>query len=769
MRASKAAMAAILGIAVLLLLSGAGSVRATHGDLSGLYGGTLRVAVQGTLNLNPFTATDADSWKVIPLVYDSLARIDPVTLVPTPWAAESWSVSGNDITVTLRSGLAFHDGTGVTAADVVYSYNQYKNIGRVPSDTTVTSSGSTVTLSSATGAGLLYGYGLTLPIVKSGTASNPVGSGPWKLQSSTATSWTLVANAAHFMPPYLESVVFTKYANTPAAAQDLLGGNLDFIGWTLGVDEPSAIVNVGGVNKSLLADATIIQNPGFQHLVVGFNMASGKPTSDDDLRLALAKTLNPILYGQIYPSTVISRSPVIQEDVPWYNPNVPVYQVLINAFPRSTALLTESLQMLDQGGYVDRDGDGIREKPDGTSLSLTVVGIPVEEDARQFTIQEATVDVFTRLGLAATLVSVPSSQIETRLAAGNYDVFIHRLDSALDPAFLYDYVHSAGGANWFGFSDASVDADLVTANAAADFSARQAAVMSAQMKVMSRGFFVPVLHFNAIEATVRGAFEGWVNMPGGVNNFWTYQKVHVTPLGQLRADLTIVPGSLKSGQAATAIARVFDQDGVPVADASLTFRMDGAVIATGTTDASGTLDQPITAPDVSGATDIEVTVTASKLGYAGAEASAIMTVTPTIAPLSVSVSSSKVTAASGEEVTITVTVTSGGSPVAGAQVSLEVIGVGGRVAASLGTTNAQGTFQTTFSGDVGPRTQFRIVATASAAGYADGTGSTTVVVEQRVGSVEPRLTPGLDTSAIVAAIVALVVIGALAIFWGRKK
>jgi len=89
MRASKAAMAAILGIAVLLLLSGAGSVRATHGDLSGLYGGTLRVAVQGTLNLNPFTATDADSWKVIPLVYDSLARIDPVTLVPTPWAAES--------------------------------------------------------------------------------------------------------------------------------------------------------------------------------------------------------------------------------------------------------------------------------------------------------------------------------------------------------------------------------------------------------------------------------------------------------------------------------------------------------------------------------------------------------------------------------------------------------------------------------------------------------------------------------------------------------
>src|SRR2546428_4051489 len=89
----KILVAALLGLVLLLLLSTARPAAATHGDLSGLYGGNLRVSVRNALNLNPFTATDADSWKGIPLVYDSLARIDPVTLPPAPLAAASLSVS----------------------------------------------------------------------------------------------------------------------------------------------------------------------------------------------------------------------------------------------------------------------------------------------------------------------------------------------------------------------------------------------------------------------------------------------------------------------------------------------------------------------------------------------------------------------------------------------------------------------------------------------------------------------------------------------------
>lgn len=766
----KLAVTAILELVLLLLLSSAIPVRATHGDASGLYGGNLRVSVRGALNLNPFTATDADSWKVIPLVYDSLGRIDPATLTPTPWAAASWSISGATLTATLRSDLKFHDGAAVGGADVVYSYNQYKLAGRMPADLSATNVANVVTLSSASGGGLLFGQGLALPIVKAGTVANPVGSGPWKLTASTSTSWTLTANAAHFRPPYLDTVTFSVYASTTTAATALLSGNLDFIGWSLLVDEPSQIINVGGVNKTLLNDATLVQNPGLRQLSFGFNMDSSRVTSDSALRSALALTLNPILYRQLYPSTIISKSPVIQEDVPWYNPAVPTYQVTITLVGgRSTALLTQSLQMLDNAGYLDRDGDGFREQPNGAPLALTVVGIPVTEDARTFTIQEATVDVFTRLGIRASLVAVPGANILSTLAAGNYDVFAATLDTTLDPGFLWDYVHSSGALNVFGVVDSTLDADLSAANAALDPAARTTAVMDAQLRTMTQGFFVPVLHFNAIEATVRGSFDGWVSMPGGVNNFWTYQTLHVTQLGPLAATLTVIPTAVKAGQSTTAIAKVTDSEGAPVAGTEVSFWIGGSQVANGTTDLAGTVSAAITAPSAAGATDVQVTIQASKLGYAGATTSAWMTVTADTRALAVAVSSSAVTVPSGGQSTITVTVQSGGSPVVGAVVSLQVVGLGGSVAAASGATDAQGHFTTTFSADVGPRTQFRIVASATAAGYTEGTGSTTVVAEQRVGTVEPRVTAGLDTSTIIVAILALVVIAALAAMMGRKK
>src|SRR5213083_3102339 len=602
----KLAVTAILGLALLLLLSSAVPAKATHGDSSGLYGGNLRVAVRGPISLNPFTATDADSWKVIPLVYDSLGRIDPATLTPTPWAAASWSISGTTLTAILRSDLTFHDNTAVRGVDIVDSYNQYKNSGRAPSDLVASSTGNTVTLSSSSDGGLLFGQWLTLPIVKAGTVANPVGSGPWELTASTATSWTLTANAAHFRPPYLETVTFSVYSSTTSAATALLSGNLDFIGWSLLVDEPSQIINIGGVNRTLLSDATIVQNPGFRQLSFGFNMDSSRATSDAGLRSALAVTLNPILYRQLYPSTIISHSPVIQEDVPWYNPAVPTYQVTITPVgtpPRSTALLTQSLQLLDNAGYVDRDGDGFRERPNGAPLALTVVGIPVAEDTRIFAIQFATVDIFTRLGIHASLVSVPSATILSTLAAGNYDVFAATLDTSLDPGFLWDYLHSSGALNVFGVVNSTLDADLSAANAALDPAARATAVFD------------------------------------------------VTQLGPLAASLIVIPTAVKAGQLTTAIAKVTDSEGAPVSGASVSFWIGGSQVGSGTTDLAGNVSAAVIAPSAQGATDVQVTIQASKRGYAGATTSAWMTVASDTRALAVSVSSSAVTIASGAQST----------------------------------------------------------------------------------------------------------------------
>ena len=762
---------ALVGIVAMALLLSAIPMAAARGDASGLYGGTLQVAVKGAISLNPFTATDANSWTAIPLVYDSLARIDPVTLLPVSWAAASWAVDGTSLDVTLRSDLAFHDGTAVTAADVVYSYNQYKTAGMVPSDLTVTSSGNVVSFTSASGAGLFVGSGLTLPIAKSGTAAAPVGSGPFTPPATVSMPLTLTANAAHFRQPYVDAVTFTAYADTTAATVALFQDNVDLIGWTLGVDEPAAIVDVGGVNKTLLSDATVVANPGLTHLVAGFNMRSGTPTSDDALRYALANTLNPALALQIHPITWLSKSPVIQQDTPWYDPSVATYQVTItvDTTGRSTALLTQSNQFLDEGGYLDVNGDGYREAPDGSALTLTAVGIPVGESARVFTVQEASVDVFTRLGLRVSLVSVPSADLPARLLAGDFDIFFASLPSALDPGFLRTQFDTAGATNYAGISNATLDDTLDSADAALGVADRQAAVFDAQEWIMSEGFYVPLFHFNAIEATARGTFDGWVVMPGGINNFWSYMSVHKPLLGALSASLAVVPNSLKSGETATVLADIVDQDGFAVSGATVVLSVDGTVADTATTDATGRATFDLTAPSVQGATDLPLSVAVSQIGYASAQASTVATVHPDIAPLHVAVASDALTIKSGESAQITVTVTSSGAAVSNAKVVLEVQGYGGSLDKVSGTTDAAGHVTATFTGTVGPRSQFRILATATAAGYASDQSSTTLVVEQNVGSVESRTIPGLDWGLIVVAIAAIAVIAGIAVWAARRK
>jgi len=770
MRARVAATLAISGMLMLLLLASLPPVKGAHGDpLEGPYGGALRVGVLGAISLNPFTTTDATSWKVIPLVYDSLARIDPATLEQAPWAASSWSISGSSLTVILRGDLRFHDATSspVTAADVVYSYNQYRTAGMVPADLTVAGTGTSVTLTSATGAGLLYGGGLNLPIVKSGSASSPVGSGPWRPPATVSMPLTLTANGGHFWPPYLETVTFSQHADITAASRSLLSGSLDFLGTLLGPDDPGAIHVIGGVNRTLLRDANIVTSPGLVHHTLGFKMAAGAPTSDRPLRVALANLLDPNAYGRFFGLVSPSRSPIIQENFPWYNPDVPIYRVVLSGV--GEPVLTESIAILGEAGYADRDGDGFREAPDGSALTLTVVGVPSTEDARTFSVESAIVNSFRKLGLNVVFDDEPSASLPARLLAGNYDAFVLKVDTTLDPGFLNGYLRSTGPRNYFRISSPTLTGYLNSADAALSPAARQTAVDQIQTWTMTEAFFLPQLHVAATEATVRGPFEGWANMPGGVNNFWTYQTLHATHVGDLRADVTMVPNSVTSGGTTQSISRVFDQDGRPVSGATVTFWIGGNQVASGTTGVAGNLEQLITAPNVDGPMDTEVRIVASKVGYTATAASALMTVHPDVLALIVAVSASGATIASGASAPITVTVTAQGAAVAGAEVSVTVTGQGGQVGTARGTTNAQGQFPTTFTGDVGPRTQFQIEATATAAGYLEGTGRTTIVVEQRVGSVEPRIVAGLDISTIIVAVLALVVIGAVAAMMRRKK
>lgn len=84
--------------------------------------------------LDPHVVYDVPMQFYMLNVYDTLYRYlgNPPELVP--WLAEGYEVTpdGQTWTFTLREGVTFHDGTPLTAADVVWSFQRLLNLGTGP-------------------------------------------------------------------------------------------------------------------------------------------------------------------------------------------------------------------------------------------------------------------------------------------------------------------------------------------------------------------------------------------------------------------------------------------------------------------------------------------------------------------------------------------------------------------------------------------------------------------------------------------------------------
>lgn len=93
------------------------------------YGGTL---ILGTpfkpAPINPVFTTHSISSDLMNLIFNGLVRLNPLGEYE-PDLAERWEISPDDLIYTfyLRKGVRFHDGVELTARDVLFSFDQYRN------------------------------------------------------------------------------------------------------------------------------------------------------------------------------------------------------------------------------------------------------------------------------------------------------------------------------------------------------------------------------------------------------------------------------------------------------------------------------------------------------------------------------------------------------------------------------------------------------------------------------------------------------------------
>jgi len=223
---------------------------------AGKRGGVLTIGLSDTETsetLNPATASVGSQYVLFELLFNTLTVVHYLdNWSITPGLAESWE-SNSALTkwqFKLRPGVTFHDGSPLTAEDVVWTVQQVLN-PKVGSSAyaraaqTMTPKSVRAINSHTVAFDLIRSDSLLpallarcqLSIIKKGTtnfrASNTVGTGPFKLKSwQPATSWEVERNPHYWESglPYLDSVREVINTDTAALADGVLSGEFGLAG-----------------------------------------------------------------------------------------------------------------------------------------------------------------------------------------------------------------------------------------------------------------------------------------------------------------------------------------------------------------------------------------------------------------------------------------------------------------------------------------------------------------------------------------------------------
>lgn len=786
-----------LGLALLMIvLAFALPARtATAADLTGQYGGNLRMAVLAAPSWNPQTLNPADG-AIHSLVWDTLARPDPVTGEPMPWAALSWTPDSvaKTITVAPRAGLMWSTGAAITTADLVRTFTQY--------GFAVTASGTNLVFNFTTlGApGRFYSQ-----ILNNSIAWDSTGTIRYSGMFAPVTGNTnlLTANT-HFWAgrPHLDSVTLVVASSVDDAACRLLknratptppAGTVDYLGFTLlpnDLTDERACTSYGGfrdslgnpLNKSLVnANATraepsvsAVHNPGPRFMYYWFNVAGGGAMSDVTFRRGLYLLVNKQLAVQIEPSAKVTHSLISREDQFWF---MPTWEVVRDAgfttirdplgTPRQDTNPFAGAQALDTAGYLDRNGDGWRETPTGAAFSINVGVVGFNVDPRKTTIVGAYIDVLRRQGVNANLIAYNSwTDLRAAEASGALQVALETYDPMTwNPRWMETF------APIIAANDANTITHLGLGKNSYTLAERRLHFNHVTYYNSLCACVPPVVHYENLEVYDRNSFSGWVETFGGVNNVWSFGSLRQPALGALSVSISPFTRSVTSGGSTTIQIVVSDGSGAPVAGATvdLTATAGTANPATGVTDATGRFQATWNAPAVTQDTDVTVTATVSKAQYVGAVVWTGVTTHAPFRPLDVMVTVETPTLNAGDITNVSVLVTSLGAPVPDASVSLTASLPGGILLFHSGLTGSTcpgatcGVFTTMFFGDPSVRSIYRIDVSASKPGYSPGNGAGSVIVTPAPNDPDEftRVTtviPGFETVAVLAAIGAAVLI-----------
>jgi peptide/nickel transport system substrate-binding protein len=377
----------------------------------------------------PYAAIRGPGRLITTYIFDTLAFPD-VTGEPKPWLAKSWTTSpdGKTWTFTLNDNVKFHDGVPLTSDDVVFTFNYnltgpgasagvaqgvtYIDTVTAPDPKTVVIQLKTVRPSFLQDIAGTFGFAIMPKHIWS-SVTDPakfqgptalIGSGPYKLENFdlTTNSFNFVANDDFYLGP-----AKVKQFQVVPVADALLA---------LDRGEVDAASGGNGLIPKVQYDAlakkyTVLTAPGEYNLALFFNQAKGFPYNEKAFRQG-------VVYG-------IDRKDMLQRLVDGRGVTGPAgalgpgNEFLNKSLPTYDYDKAKAGALFDQIGLKDRNNDGLRDKPDGSSFK-----IPLSVSSSDSQEAQLTKEYLRAVGLDVDINAVDQQTSDDRGAKGDYEMAI---------------------------------------------------------------------------------------------------------------------------------------------------------------------------------------------------------------------------------------------------------------------------------------------------------------------------------------------------------
>ncbi len=452
-------------------------------------GGVYTEALVGSMGrLNPMldwnNAADRD---IDSLIFSGLIRFDERGL-PRPDLAESWGTSsdGTIYNFTLRSNAVWHDGTPVTADDVIFTIDLIKSNGSLfPQDVKdlwshievkrMNDKNIKFTLSEPYAPFLDYvTFGVlpkhlleALPADQLSTAEfnlKPIGTGPYRfdhllVEGGQIRGVVLVTNENYYLTkPFIPQLVFRYYPNSATALDAYQQGEV------LGISQVTNDVLPKALAESNLAVHTS-RLPQMGIVFLNLNNPSVAFFQDAKVRRALLMGINrkAIISKFMGGQGIIADSPILPGSWAAYDG-----VEHIEYDPEAAISL-----LVNVGYVIPAEGGEVRAK-NGQSLSFTLLH---PNDPLHTGIAQSIQTTWARIGVHIDLQAVSyDSLVGEYLAPRNYqaalaDLTISRTPDP-DPYPFWHPAEATGGQNYSQWDNRTASEYLEDARTQTDFTAR---------------------------------------------------------------------------------------------------------------------------------------------------------------------------------------------------------------------------------------------------------------------------------------------------------